>query len=1205
MVGLVSTSFVYSCGSSGASLGGYNILASGGYFERIFTTLPPHNIIYFRMIFEMIDDWQSPDQLIAQADGRNATSGVISSTYTTNLCGGSHGDGDAIVFVGKIYHSASSVKFQVMSGIKRAPSVASFSFRRFMLIFANKTAGEQEYSCITASSSVTTKPCDCDQGLYKSGGSCVSCDPSCSSCFGPLSSQCYSCSFSSGYSFNGTHCIKCATNCESCFGPGSNQCLTCTGSNYYGWNYTCSSTCSPSSNQVTIGAIKICQGPCISGQFYRWDLTCSTSCNSPLLQRNDSFGLYCDWPCSDSDYLYWNNSCLPVCNSPYNSTLDSGKKRCNLPCNTGQYLYQNKSCLSNCMSPYIKQTSGSIDYCNPPCNFTAGQSLNWTGLCVSSCSSPSYQHDQSGISYCDACQPNYFRYSNDSCYSVCNSPLSSSSISGSTFCNNPCPSSQFIFPNASCNATCNSPYVRLVTTGYLFCSPPCLNSSYYYYANGSCHLQCSNSLLRGTSNSVNTCRTPCKTSEFLHQDGSCDTRCDQIHTKDADTGAKLCVNFCLDPLMYYYPDSGDCNLTCSSPYSATETPYKQCLQGHETKSDEAAGHLADVANVFLEIGGKTIGLGSIFTNSLCGPSAGVLNLAGFLKMLTYMRYLKIDYPTRLDKMLNSVNSTLLSLSFGPSIPSNVQSKFKYTNPPGKFSDYQFHSSFIVNYWQVMSSLSVVLVLIVVLTAVLFLTKKKPKVHQLISRLTLIVKWNFFLMMFCTNFDGIVISTSLEFNTFSANSPQAIGSLIVCLVVNILAFSNFAFVFYIIRDLHKADQKQNLQLPSTTKKNRWREFQIYFKGSQTKSFSQRIFMLPYLMRFYVFYAIIGFLFDYPLLQTSFILILSSTFLLYMIIKKPFVSRLVKFQCLTDECFLLAINSLIFGLAILDHLNLERGTIRSDVGDLVIILNVILNILDNLCLIGYLFLSIKDAIKAIKTQKANGIISCLLIFLAPFEVGGMDLELLPTLTINGVKKNRKKNLANIVEVFQLGSKSDKLGHNGKAEEAKFDSKIDLFSQASLSYVFPDSIRNSEKILSPQSRFIPKSPEPSNSSLCMSRAFLRSRQSNNLATPGSIRNKAFQNSRYFNDNDISLEQDIEDKEKFSAKSHMESGDLNNLSSQIRSLFSNRSSFNSESPERSRTSKLNPPVNFKVRLSRSKIMPVKANLGTELRHFQRPSKI
>ena len=405
MVGLIGSTFATTCSSSSdTSLGGYNILASGGYFEKTFTSLPPHDMIYFRMRLVLLDKWQSPDTIIVQADGRSVTAGAISSSgFPSNVCGGSSNDQWNANFMGKIAHTGNSVTFRVISAINRAPNVASFSFRRFMLSFVNKTVGETETSCLTVGSSVTTKPCGCDEGYYLSStNKCLACDKSCSTCFGPSSRQCYSCNFNDGYSFNGTLCMECASNCESCFGPGPFQCLTCLSSYWYGWNYTCSSTCSPSGSQLVIGAINVCKVPCSSSQFLNlWNSTCSSSCNSPLIQSSDTFGRYCSWPCSASQYLYWNNSCLSTCNSPFIPVMGSGNtNQCKLPCSSGQYLYQNGSCKASCPSPMISQTANSISYCNVPCN--SGQYFYQNGSCGTTCSSPFVSKLSNSITYCNS-----------------------------------------------------------------------------------------------------------------------------------------------------------------------------------------------------------------------------------------------------------------------------------------------------------------------------------------------------------------------------------------------------------------------------------------------------------------------------------------------------------------------------------------------------------------------------------------------------------------------------------------------------------------------------------------------------------------------------------------------------------------------------------------------------------------------------------
>ena len=87
----------------------------------------------------------------------------------------------------------------------------------------------------------------------------------------------------------------------------------------------------------------------------------------------------------------------------------------------------------------------------------------------------------------------------------------------------------------------------------------------------------------------------------------------------------------------------------------------------------------------------------------------VFGLASFVKMLPYIRYMEINYPPNLRRMLDNLNNTIVSFSFGLEVTSTVSRDAFVKYPlPGKFDLYQFHSSFIVNYWQTLTALCFIL-----------------------------------------------------------------------------------------------------------------------------------------------------------------------------------------------------------------------------------------------------------------------------------------------------------------------------------------------------------------------------------------------------------------------------------------------------------------------------------------------------------------
>ena len=389
---------------------------------------------------------------------------------------------------------------------------------------------------------------------------------------------------------------------------------------------------------------------------------------------------------------------------------------------------------------------------------------------------------------------------------------------------------------------------------------------------------------------------------------------------------------------------------------------------------------------------------AIFMSSVLGinnPASSTL--AGFIKMLPYIRYMKISYPARLQFMLDHMGSSLISFQFGMNMPNSLQNHFTQYPLPENFAKYELASSFLVNYWQTLTSLLMIMCVALVLSILgYFIRNKYKNAYNLLERLTLIFKWNFLLMIFTTNFDGVALPTSLELRTLHLHSFPDVLSFLCCLFANIAALGVFFLIIYIIRDIRKANRtihSESIPHPVQTPEQKWRQYQLFFRGSRSDRLIQHIFILPYLLRLYVFYCIIAYLFDHPLMQAVSILLLNLILLAYMVGLRPFSSKFVLVQHCSDEITMIVVNGCVLSLAVLDAKGMESLKMRQLLGDVIIYANLWFSVTAVIFLLGYLALGFRSAYQNTKYHGSKGIISWLVVFLSPFEAGGMDVEVLP--------------------------------------------------------------------------------------------------------------------------------------------------------------------------------------------------------------------
>jgi len=959
-------------------LGGYGILNPNGYFERTYRDLPPHDAIYFKIKITTIDWWQNPDTVVIQLDGKNFTNGDVGqiNPYLANsVCGSSsYKDLSRAYEMGKIFHTSESITVRVISLVNSSPTVTSFGIREVNMFLVNKTENDLEMGCFASEQTkIPSNNCTCPLLKYPNPGDssqCLACDKSCAACFGPGADQCYGCN--SGYSFVDGACTKCDSSCLACSGIGDNQCIRCSTSLWYTWDNRCSDSCDPPYVGQTLGSTKMCMTPCGSTEYFLWDKTCVNNCSFPhLVVKSTEFGQFCELPCGETEFLDWNGQCRTNCDYPFVAGNNSVYLTCNLPCpRSSDYLYPNGTCQPFCNTPFVApEPETEVKLCQYPCEFFGFLYLD--GSCLDSC--PYYQYKKDNITFCSLCASGFYQYSNGSCFNSCDFPFEAAMANGSALCLDKCfIENKVLKYDGTCLEKCESPLVSSAGV----CDKPCSDEGYFFYENGSCTEACPPPFVARVSDNIRECVAPC-----------------------------------FGTLDYFYNQSQTCSPKCTSPHKSIilMDSIKVCYW--ETSDYSKAQEEVKPLSSLQDISQNSAGIGIILVNVFGATNPATAFLSEFVQMLPYIKYIGIKYPLKLQVMLDNMNSTLISFSFGIDIPNSLMKEFRENKLPENFQKYHVASNFLVNYWKRLTSFGIIIAVITVLSLMEFIFKEKG-ISMFLDRLNLILKWNYLLMIFCTNFGEVALYSSLYLRSLNVTNFAEASSLIICLIVNILAVLVLMLIIFIIKDIRKMKiarilpSKKLVDVQSPMKK--WERFQLFYVGSKESSFIQQVFMFPYLLRFYIFYSVVAYLFEHPLCQTILITMLSVLILSYILWKKPFASKLVFVQHTSDEIVMLIVNICLVSLAICDEVQLDYSSdFREALGNIIIYSNLVLCMTTNIYLIAYLTTGFKSAYqKSKKVNKSQGILAYLTVFLAPFESGGMDVDVLPDRYEKPLSKPNKK-------------------------------------------------------------------------------------------------------------------------------------------------------------------------------------------------------
>ena len=373
-------------------------------------------MVYFAFSFWAIDSWNTGDYFKIQI-GDSVITGWTTLDYqkytvTSQLCGtsgSSYPDIANIRIFGRAAHSGSSLTFKLISGCDQDSSNESIGFRDLTMLLADSptTTGATQAFCAITTNSVGSVACSCAEGKYlDSSSTCVTCDSSCSSCFGSGSNQCYECA--SGYSFDGANCFACTSPCTSCSGTDTNECYECE-SGYLLYNNQCIETSECLSPLYEDDCNTTCVSPCDDDQYVFLNGSCSDDCVFPLQKSTILDTLYCLYPCDSGEYLYWDGTCEDSCPEPLTVRTEPDEVYCDYTCDISQYLYWNGTCSDECDSPLVIVTSHDRSFCTYPCD--SDEYLYWDGSCESTCPDPLTTRTEGGKNFCDyTCDSSQYLY---------------------------------------------------------------------------------------------------------------------------------------------------------------------------------------------------------------------------------------------------------------------------------------------------------------------------------------------------------------------------------------------------------------------------------------------------------------------------------------------------------------------------------------------------------------------------------------------------------------------------------------------------------------------------------------------------------------------------------------------------------------------------------------------------------------------------
>ena len=480
--------------------------------------------------------------------------------------------------------------------------------------------------------------------------------------------------------------------------------------------------------------------------------------------------------------------------------------------------------------------------------------------------------------------------------------------------------------------------------------------NFYFYPDGSCN-RCQEGLYEHTDG---TC-SKCQDGLYEHTNGSCH-KCKEGLFAYTNGACEACPQE-----TYQYPDSS-CKLTCSYPYveNRTETSLIKCVYYVPSPSQQAIENLGK--------GTQTAGSAAAqVVSALASGSPGGVMISVAGRIFSLIKYLNISRSNQLENALQNWKSNFIPIDFDFILPSKVEENVVYRPVPEIFAKRDTKSSFLINCWDTVMFLCLILIIYLFLQLALKVTNQENKVFRVLKSLIIGVQ-NFLLTQLYALYGDIVFYVVLEFRSFKFEEWSSDLSFSIAVVLIIVMFLSFAFHLSLLYNYQKAKLKAKNPAHKLALRKYQKEHQgvrLLFGDFKDNSLIQQAFLLILTSRDILFSLIVTTLFENTLLQIIFIIILNILIIIYLVIKRPFRALFDEVQQFTYEIIIFCTVILeLFG-AILDKTYHDDSNLRTSLGSYLIALNLILN------MIGLFYMSLKlifmayDAYKAYqdKQKKAN--------------------------------------------------------------------------------------------------------------------------------------------------------------------------------------------------------------------------------------------
>jgi len=366
-----------------------------------------------------------------------------------------------------------------------------------------------------------------------------------------------------------------------------------------------------------------------------------------------------------------------------------------------------------------------------------------------------------------------------------------------------------------------------------------------------------------------------------------------------------------------------------------------------------------------EIGSTTV------TLAASSNASGIL-FAALHKLLSYIRFLNVEYSMNLEAALKTKKSDSILIRYLPTIPESLAQDLVAKPIHPIFLYRKVGPKLLGNFWKVSLFLCILITSSFILTIIIKFTQdnKSQNLVLKICKMIRMIIVKVLIMQFYLYFGDLVLYFILETRSLVMDTFASALSFFVALFFMIFGIAAFTFHFMTVKSLVKlsksGENKTSKEKLDTFLKSH-EEFDMLYKLWKDATLYQPTYLILFTLRDIILNIVISNLFEYPIVQSLLFVLITFSFWVYLISARPFKKLYENMKQIFLETIVLL--TYLFAFLMSSSKSSMSNNLKESLGEGVIVMAIIFNIFAGLFIAWDVIIIINDAYKERKNKQIS--------------------------------------------------------------------------------------------------------------------------------------------------------------------------------------------------------------------------------------------